>query len=142
MTMGVENQIDFLKEIASDLKQILAVHDEKIAQHDKKQDDIFELIEQRRKEMQEDIKELHSRITTVQRELGSEINATENRIMKGIEDLKTELKVDQQYHNQKQKSLDERISALEKWRYMLVGAGIVGGYLLTKLLPAIEITLK
>lgn len=140
--MGLENQIDFLKEIASDLKQILAVHDEKISQHEKKQDDIFDLIEQRRLEMQEDIKELHSRITTVQRELGSEINATENRIMKGIEDLKTELKIDQQYHNQKQKSLDDRISALEKWRYMLVGAGIVGGYILTKFLPAIEITLK
>ena len=140
--MGVENQIDFLKEIASDLKQILAVHDEKISQHEKKQDDIFELLEKRRQEMQEDIKELHSRITTVQRELGNDINATENRIMKGIEDLKTELKVDQQYHNQKQKSLDDRITALERWRYMLVGAGIVGGYILTKLLPAIDITLK
>ena len=140
--MGVENQIDFLKDIASDLKQILAVHDEKISQHEKKQDDIFELLEKRRQEMQEDIKELHSRITTVQRELGSEINATENRIMRGIEDLKTELKTDQQYHNQKQKTLDERISALEKWRYMLVGAGIVGGYILTKFLPAIEVTLK
>lgn len=140
--MGVENQIDFLKDIASDLKQILAVHDEKINQHEKKQDDIFELIEKRRQEMQDDIKELHSRITTVQRELGSEINATESRIMKGIEDLKTELKVDQQYHNQKQKSLDDRISALERWRYMLVGAGIVGGYILTKFLPAIQIVVK
>lgn len=58
--MGVENQIDFLKDIASDLKQILAVHDEKINQHEKKQDDIFELIEKRRQEMQDDIKELHS----------------------------------------------------------------------------------
>ena len=140
--MGLENQIDFLKDIASDLKQILAVHDEKINQHEKKQDDIFELIEKRRQEMQDDIKELHSRITTVQRELGSEINATENKIMQGIEDLKTELKVDQQYHNQKQKSLDDRISALERWRYMLVGAGIVGGYILTKFLPAIQIVVK
>lgn len=140
--MGIENQIDFLKDIASDLKQILAVHDEKINQHEKKQDDIFELIEKRRQEMQDDIKELHSRITSVQRELGSELNATENKIMKGIEDLKTELKIDQKYHNDKQKSLDDRISALEKWRYMLVGAGIVGGYILTKFLPAIEISVK
>jgi DNA repair exonuclease SbcCD ATPase subunit len=140
--MSVENQIDVLKDIASDIKQMLAVHDEKITQHERKQDDIFELIEQRRLEMSEDIKELHSRITSVQRELGNDISATENRIMKGIEDLKTELKVDQKYHNEKQKSLDERISALEKWRYMLVGAGIVGGYILTKFLPLIEISVK
>jgi hypothetical protein len=140
--MSVENQIDVLKDIASGIKQILAVHDEKITQQERKQDDIFELIEQRRQEMSEDIKELHSRITSVQRELGNDISQTENRIMRGIEDLKTELKVDQKYHNEKQKSLDERISALEKWRYMLVGAGIVGGYILTKFLPLIEISVK
>jgi hypothetical protein len=62
--------------------------------------------------------------------------------MRGIEDLKSELKIDQKYHNEKQKTLDERISALEKWRYMLVGAGIVGGYMLTKFLPLIEISVK
>lgn len=140
--MGIENQIDFLKDIASDLKQILAVHDEKIAQHDKKQDDIFDLIEQRRKEMQEDIKELHSRITTVQRELGNEISSTETKIMNGIEELKKELKKDQTFHNEKQKSLEDRISALEKWRYMLVGAGILGGYLLSKLLPVIHVSVQ
>ncbi len=54
--MSVENQIDVLKDIASDIKQMLAVHDEKITQHERKQDDIFELIEQRRLEMSEDIK--------------------------------------------------------------------------------------
>jgi len=140
--MGLENQIDVLKDIASDIKQILAVHDEKITQQERKQDDIFELIEQRRHEMSEDIKELHSRITSVQRELGNDISQTENRIMRGIEDLKSELKIDQKYHNEKQKTLDERISALEKWRYMLVGAGIVGGYMLTKFLPLIEISVK
>lgn len=140
--MGVENQIDLLKDIAADLKRILAVHDEKINQHEKKQDDIFDLIEKRRQEMQEDIKELHSRITTVQRELCSDISATENRIMNGIEDLKSELKLDQKFHNEKQRSLEERIAALEKWRYMLVGAGILGGYILSKFLPAIQITLK
>lgn len=140
--MGVENQIDFLREIASDLKQILAVHDEKINQQEKKQDDIFELIEQRRQEMQDDIKELHSRITTVQRELCNDIGATETRIMKGIEDLKTELKVDQKYHNEKQKSLEDRIAALERWRYMLVGAGILGGYLLSKFLPVIHVSVQ
>jgi DNA repair exonuclease SbcCD ATPase subunit len=140
--MGLENQIDVLKDIASDIKQILAVHDEKITQQERKQDDIFELIEQRRHEMSEDIKELHSRITSVQRELGNDISQTENRIMRGIEDLKSELKIDQKYHNEKQKTLDERISALEKWRYMLVGAGSVGGYMLTKFLPLIEISVK
>lgn len=140
--MSLEQQVDILKDIASDLKRMLAVHDEKLSQHERKQDDIFELIEHRRQEMSEDIKELHSRITSVQRELGNDISATENRIMKGIEDLKTELKVDQEYHNKKQKSLDDRISDLERWRYILLGAGIAGGYIFTKFSNMFEIVVK
>ena len=92
--------------------------------------------------MSEDIKELHSRITTVQRELSTEINATETRIVSGINELKNELKVDQEFHNSKQKSLEDRIVDLEKWRYILLGAGIAGGWILTKFGDMIEIVVK
>ena len=140
--MSLEHQVDILKDIASDLKRMLAVHDEKLSQHERKQDDIFELIEQRRLQMDTDIKEIHSRITTVQRELSTEIQQTETRIIRGIDDLKTELKVDQEFHNKKQKSLDDRIADLERWRYILLGAGIAGGYFLTKFSNMFEIIVK
>lgn len=140
--MSLEHQVDILKDIASDLKRMLAVHDEKLMQHERKQDDIFELIEQRRLQMDTDIKEIHSRITTVQRELSTEIQQTETRIIRGIDDLKTELKVDQEFHNKKQKSLDDRIADLERWRYILLGAGIAGGYFLTKFSNMFEIIVK
>jgi len=142
MKLDAQTQIELLKEIASDTKRILAVHDEKIHQNERKQDDIFALIEQRREEMAEDIKELHSRITTVQRELSTEIATTEQRIIKGIDELKTELKVDQEFHNKKQRSLDDRVNELEKWRYILLGAGIAGGWLLTKFGNMFEIIVK
>lgn len=141
-TMNLENQVEMLREIASDMKRMLAVHDEKLNQHERKQDDIFALIEQRRNEMADDIKELHSRITTVQRELSTEIATTEQRIIKGIDELKTELKVDQEFHNKKQRSLDDRVNELEKWRYILLGAGIAGGWLLTKFGNMFEIIVK
>ena len=131
-----------LSNVAADIKQILAVHDEKIEQHERKQEDIVSLIEQRRSEMSEDIKDLHSRITTVQRELCSEITNTEKRIVSGIDDLKKDLKEDQLFHNQKQKSLDDRISELERWKYILVGAGIAGGFLLTKVTSMFDIVIK
>jgi phage-related tail protein len=140
--MNLENQVEMLREIASDLKRMLAVHDEKLNQHERKQDDIFELIEQRRNDMAEDIKEIHSRITTVQRELCSEITATENRIIKGIDELKDELKTDQEFHNSKQKTLEQRIADLEKWRWIIIGAGITGGWLFSKLSNMVEIIVK
>jgi phage-related tail protein len=140
--MNLENQVEMLREIASDLKRMLAVHDEKLNQHERKQDDIFELIEQRRNDMAEDIKEIHSRITTVQRELCNEITATENRIIKGIDELKDELKTDQEFHNSKQKTLEQRIADLEKWRWIIIGAGITGGWLFSKLGNMVEIIVK
>ena len=140
--MNLETQVEMLREIASDLKRMLAVHDEKLNQHERKQDDIFELIEQRRNEMAEDIKEIHSRITTVQRELCTEITATESRIIKGLDELKDELKTDQEYHNSKQKTLEQRIADLEKWRWIIIGAGITGGWIFSKLSSMVEIIVK
>lgn len=140
--MNLENQVEMLREIASDLKRMLAVHDEKLNQHERKQDDIFNLIEQRRNEMADDIKEIHSRITTVQRELCTEISATENRIIKGIDELKEELKTDQEFHNSKQKTLEQRIADLEKWRWIIIGAGITGGWVFSKLGNMVEIIVK
>ena len=140
--MNLETQVEMLRVIASDLKRMLAVHDEKLNQHERKQDDIFELIEQRRNEMAEDIKEIHSRITTVQRELCTEITATESRIIKGLDELKDELKTDQEYHNSKQKTLEQRIADLEKWRWIIIGAGITGGWLFSKLGNMVEIIVK
>jgi phage-related tail protein len=140
--MNLETQVEMLREIASDLKRMLAVHDEKLNQHERKQDDIFNLIEQRRNEMADDIKEIHSRITTVQRELCTEISATENRIIKGIDELKEELKTDQEFHNSKQKTLEQRIADLEKWRWIIIGAGITGGWVFSKLGNMVEIIVK
>lgn len=140
--MKTDQKIDLLTQTAADIRAILAVHEEKIDNQERKQDDIFALIEQRRGEMAEDIKEIHSRITTVQRELCTEIQNTEKRIVAGIEELKTELKTDQVYHNNKQKSLEDRIGDLEKWRYILLGAGIAGGWLLTKFGNMFEIVVK
>jgi len=140
--MSLEHQVELLKDIASDLKRMLAVHDEKLMQHERKQDDIFDLIEQRRLQMDTDIKEIHSRITTVQRELSTEIQQTETRIIHSIDEIKSELKLDQDFHNKKQKSLDDRIVDLERWRYILLGAGIAGGYFLTKFSSMFEIVVK
>jgi hypothetical protein len=140
--MNIENQVEMLREIASDMKRMLAVHDEKLNQHERKQDDLFALIELRRNEMAEDIKEIHSRITTVQRELSTEITATESRIIKGLDELKEELKTDQEYHNSKQKTLEQRIADLEKWRWIIIGAGITGGWVFSKLGTMIDIVIK
>jgi ABC-type transporter Mla subunit MlaD len=138
----VDHAIEKLTDVTADIGKILAVHDQRLERGEKATSDIFDLLEKRRQEMDSDIKELHSRITTTTRELSTEISNVQHCIVEGIEDLKKELKEDQKYHNDKQKTLEERIASLERWRYTLVGAGIVGGYVLTKVIGMVDIAIK
>lgn len=138
----LNNAIEKITNVTTDIGKILAVHDQRLDRGEKATNDVFDLLEKRRQEMNEDIKELHSRITTTTRELSTEISDVRKCIVDGIDDLKKELKEDQKYHNDKQAKLEQRIDALEKWRYMLVGGGIVGGFIINKLLSVIDIVVK
>jgi ABC-type transporter Mla subunit MlaD len=142
ITARLEKAIEKITDVTADIGKILAVHDQRLERGEKATSDIFDLLEKRRHEMDDDIKEIHSRITTTTRELSNEISEVRKCIVTGIDDLKRELKEDQRYHNDRQQDLDNRITALERWRYMLVGAGIVGGFVLTKFISMIEFSIK
>jgi hypothetical protein len=73
-------------------------------------------------DVKQDIKELHSRITTTSREICDKI---ENSI-------DTLAEADKAQHAVMSRSLDsikERVDAMEKWRYAVVGGAIAVGYL-------------
>lgn len=138
----LNNAIEKITAVTADIGKILAVHDQRIERGEKATNDMLDLLEKRRQEMNEDIKELHSRITTTTRELSAEIIEVQKCVISGIEELKKELKEDQNIHSNRQKDLEQRIISLERWRYILVGGGIVGGFILTKLINALEFTIK
>ena len=72
--------------------------------------------------VKDDIKELHSRITTGNREIM-------NRLDEKIDEL---AKADKDQHNALKSSMDQvkqRVDVLERWRWMIVGGAIVIGYL-------------
>jgi hypothetical protein len=64
-----------------------------------------------------DIKELHSRITTVDRNLSDKIELTERRIMEEIKSLRDHI----EQHNKKE---DGEIKKILEWKWMAAG-GIV-----------------
>jgi seryl-tRNA synthetase len=83
--------------------------------HAKNTVDIYNDMEKRRQESQADIKELHSRITTVDRNLSDKIELTERRIMEEIKNLKREIVS----HNQKE---DSELKRILEWKWMVMGA--------------------
>lgn len=96
-------------------------------------------------EMKDDIKELHSRITTGNREIVDKMDDMQTRIehkmnanaensKKQMDDLQKCVSEDLQ---KVAKTLDEdinkvsdRVDVLERWRWMIVGGAIVFGYIL------------
>ena len=112
----LDTAIEKLTELAVNIKSMLAVHESKIARAEQVDDDIFVLLEGRRKEWDADLKELHSRITTNTRELREEMIDCEKRILLEIRSVRGEL--------------SGRVGLLEKWRWLIIGGAIVIGLMM------------
>ena len=113
----LDTAIEKLTELAVNIKSMLAVHESKIARAEQVDDDIFVLLESRRKEWEADLKELHSRITTNTRELREHQLVTEKRLLNEMRGIRGEL--------------SNRVGILEKWRWLIIGGAIVIGLIFT-----------
>ena len=113
----LDTAIEKLTELAVNIKSMLAVHESKIARAEQVDDDIFVLLEGRRKEWDADLKELHSRISTNNRELREHQLTTEKRILNEMRMIRGEL--------------SNRVGILEKWRWLIIGGAIVIGLIFT-----------
>ena len=113
----LDTAIEKLTELAVNIKSMLAVHESKIARAEQVDDDIFVILESRRKEWEADLKELHSRITTNTRELREHQLVTEKRLLNEMRGIRGEL--------------SNRVGILEKWRWLIIGGAIVIGLIFT-----------
>jgi gas vesicle protein len=85
---------------------------------------IYQDMDKRKEQTVSDIKELHSRITTVDRNLSDKIELTERRIMDEIKALRE--CIDE--HNEKEEA---DMLKLSQWRWMVAGGVIVFAWLVT-----------
>ena len=74
-------------------------------------------------EVKQDIKDLHSRITTTTREITDHIDTKIDAL--AVADANQHKAMSETIN-----SMKERVDVLEKWRWMIVGGAIVIGYLM------------
>ena len=110
----LDDAMDKIGTASANISSILAVHDERI-------DNAEKLVTERRKESAEAVKELHSRITTASRERMEEhkqvqrdMKDSEEKILNAINELRKDV-------NREQEHLEDRITKLEQWRWILIG---------------------
>jgi chromosome segregation ATPase len=99
--------IEKLTDVSTSIKQMLAVHEEKISRQEQIDEIIFDKL-----------KERASEIDTVYRDLQKEIAGVEKRLLVEIKSLKLDF--------------GSRVGILEKYRWIIMGGAIVIGFILSK----------
>ena len=105
----LDTAITKITDVSNCINRMLAVHEEKISQQE-------EIQIRQATEFSNDVKELHSRITTSTKEM-------------------TELMTKQHYEADAEMrrlriDITERVGTLEKWNYLVIGGSIVVGFAL------------
>ena len=113
----LEVAVDKLTDITISLKGMIAQQQTKLERAEQTDDDIFITLESRRKEWDNDLKELHSRISTQARDLRELQHQSEGKLLNEIRAVRTQL--------------DVRVGVLEKWRWVIIGGSIIIGLMMS-----------
>ena len=119
----LDTSIEKITQVSGDISKILAVHEQRLDGLDKMSD-----------QRTDEIKELHSRITTGNREIMDKIGDMESRL---DQKLQAGAKAAKEQHESIQKEIQvdikaiaDRVDILERWRWMIVGGAIVIGFII------------
>ena len=112
--------IEKLTDVSNSIHRMLAVHEEKLSRQEEAIVEAEQQIETRRSELLKQISELHSRVTTNTKEIMVAAAAQHAEQNKEIQAIRDELR--------------DRVGILEKWRHVLIGASIISGFVLNKIL--------
>tara|TARA_B100001094_G_C17827509_1_gene621594 strand:- start:33 stop:458 length:426 start_codon:yes stop_codon:yes gene_type:complete len=102
----IDTAIDKLTDVSTSIKQMLAVHEEKISRQEQMDEVIFDKLKERAGE-----------IDSVHKDLSKEIQQVEKRLLIEIKQLKLDI--------------GGRVGILEKYKWLVLGGAIVLGWILS-----------
>ena len=113
MSDRIEAAIEKLTTISSDLKSMLAVHDQRISQQEKLSDELHDTVEKRREELDNKLKDVYDTMRN-----------QDNVVLDHIESLRKE-------SAEQHKILSEKINKLEKFIWLAIGGGIAASWMIS-----------
>ena len=103
----LDTAIDKLTDVSTSIKSMLAVHEEKIQRQEQVDDILFDKLKARQDE-----------ITHIQKDLTDSIELSEKRLLCEIKTIRNDI--------------GDRVSMLEKWKWLILGGSVVVGWILSK----------
>ena len=122
----LEITLEKITNVSTNVSQILAVHERRLHETDLQFESVKNRMEIGDGRVKEDIKDLHSRVTSTSREVEEKMTREIEKVLHAIQDLKTHML-------EKDTKLEERIETLERWRWIMVGILIAAGVFLPEI---------
>ncbi len=105
-----DTTIDKMQEIASSLSRMVSLQEQRIETQERITQEVQGLLEMRRQEQQNNIKDVYNRINTVNKELTDKIEDTENKILEELKKIREDL-------TKKDEGFGTRLGQIETWKY-------------------------
>ncbi len=113
----LSESISKLQEVNANILRMITIHEHRHEQHEKAEI-----------ELKDDIKELHSRITTVNREIHERIDEVERHISERIDALRSDLI--QHKKEEGNNVVGDTLREIDKYKWMILGAAIAIGWII------------
>ena len=119
----LKNQVSNITNLCQKMDTII---EKLVDNHDRMVNQIYNDMNKREDDTGQDIKELHSRITTVDRNLTDKLELTERRIMDEIKSLRSTI----DEHNKKE---DDDLKKILQWKWMVAGGVVVLAWIISNI---------
>jgi len=113
----LSESISKLQEVNANILRMITIHEHRHEQHERADT-----------EVKDDIKELHSRITTVNREIHERIDEVERHISERIDALRSDLI--QHKKEEGGNMVGDTLKEIDKYKWMILGAAIAIGWII------------
>lgn len=108
----IDNTVAEIAKASTEVSRLLIVHDNRLNN-----------LENDTKETNTDVKDLYKKMEETTKEIVDKLDDMESRI-------ENKLKEHEEKSNEYKDAISDRLSALETWRWLVIGGAIVVGYLL------------
>ena len=122
----LDSALDKLTDISGSIKQLLAVHDQRLNNQEKVDEKLNSMIEKSKQVTDNQYEALHKRIGEVKDELYEELDKRNERIEKAMESMQ----IGQDEHH---RIMLEKVSSMDKYKWIIIGGAVVVGYIISNM---------
>lgn len=120
-SVKIDDAIEKLAEVSNTISKMLIVNDNKLQNHDQMIDGIKLAMSERKNDFEKQVDMLHVRISSMKDENHAERDRYHKELLAAVKEI-----------SDLQKSMDARITTLEQWKWYVLGAAAVIGFILAQ----------